>query len=169
VLLGMSNMAESHGLALLEGIIGSTSADVAVLNAPPGWSFEGAKRLILPVAGGAPNDPLRARVLGTLLREGGREATILRVLTPGEDRAEAERDLRRQADDLGLGPDRCAIEESADAVAAIVRRSGDADLLILGFGAQGGRRRLMGDFALRIVGGARCAVVAIAQARARRF
>ncbi|HEX5136680.1 MAG TPA: amino acid permease [Planctomycetota bacterium] len=169
VLLGMSNMAQAGGLALLEGIIGSTVADVAVLNAPPGWSLDGAKRLLVPVAGGAPNDPLRARVLGTLLREAPREATILRVLLPGEDRPEAERDLYRQADDLGVGPERCAIEESADAVDAIVRRSADADLLILGFGAHGGRRRIMGDFALRIVGGAKCAVVAIAQARARRL
>jgi nucleotide-binding universal stress UspA family protein len=169
VLLGMSNMAQGGSVALLEGIIASTVADVAVLNAHPGWSLDGAKRLLLPVAGGAPNDPLRARVLGTLMREGGREATILRVLMPGEDRAEAERDLRRQADDLGLDPGRCAIDESADAVDAIVRRSADADLVILGFGAQGGRRRIMGDFALRIVGGAKCAVVAIAQARPRRF
>jgi nucleotide-binding universal stress UspA family protein len=162
-------MAQPGGLALLEGIIASTSSDVAVLNAPPGWSFDAAKRVLVPVAGFAPNDPLRARVLGTLLREGGREATVLRVLMPGEDRPEAERDLRRQADDLGVLPERCAIEEAADAVEAIVRRSADADLLILGFGAQGGRRRILGDFAVRIVGGAKCAVVAIAQARPRRF
>jgi len=169
VLLGMSNMAQAGGLALLEGIIGSTSADVAVLNAPPGWSLDGVRRVLVPVAGGAPNDPLRARVLGTLLREGGRNARILRVLAPGDDRGDAERDLHRQAEDLGLGPDSCLIEEGSDAVAVIVSQSAEADLLILGFGAQDGRRRIMGDFALRIVGGARCAVAAIAQARARRF
>jgi nucleotide-binding universal stress UspA family protein len=167
VLLGMSDLTQPGGLALLEEIIASTAADVVVLKAPAAWSLESVKRVLLPVAGATPHDPLRARVLGMLLREGGREATLLRVLRPGEDRLEAERDLRHQAEDLGLGPDRCAIEEGTDAADTICKASADADLMILGFGTHGGRRRLMGPFAQRVVGGAACAVVAVAQARAR--
>ncbi len=173
VLLGMSEPKHPEGLALLEEIIARTAADVVVLHAPPAWSIDHAKRLLLPVAGGAPHDPLRARVLGMLLRdgpEGGRRTRILRVLTPGEDRADADRDLENQADDLGLGPESCVTEEGTDPAETILRHSADADLLILGFGAKGdGRRRILGPFAQRVIGESSCPVVAIAQAGPRRF
>jgi len=165
VLLGMSDMSRPGGNALLEEIIARTSADVVVLHAPPQWSLDSVHRVLLPVAGGTPHDPLRARVLGMLLRDGEKKARVLRVRAPQDDRALAERELREQAEDLGLGADSCVLEEGTDAAGAILRQSAEADLLILGFGAVGGRRRIFGPFAQRVIGEARCPVVAIAHAR----
>jgi CIC family chloride channel protein len=167
VLLGMSDLSKPGGNLLLEEIISRTAADVVVLNAPPLWSLGAAHRVLLPVAGGAPHDPLRARVLGMLLRDDHREAKILRVLSPEDDPDLARRELREQAEDLGLGVDACIVDEGTDSAESIIRHSADADLLILGFGAVGGRRRILGPFAQRVIGGSHCPVVAIAQARPR--
>ncbi len=65
----------------------------------------------------------------------------------------------------GLPEGNIIIEESVNPVEAIVRHSREADLILLGLGQRGGRTRLIGDFALAVVGGAHCPVVAIAQAR----
>jgi nucleotide-binding universal stress UspA family protein len=163
VFLGMSNLAEPSGVSVLEELLSRTSADVVVLNAPPGWSLSAVDRVLLPVGGRVPHDPLRARLTGMLLRDGRRTATLLRVLAPGEDRAAVAREARRQAEDLGLPRDSVVLESGTAPLPAILRYSGEADLLILGSGP-GGRRRLIGDFTLRVAGGAECPVVAIAQA-----
>ncbi|MHC4223054.1 MAG: amino acid permease [Planctomycetota bacterium] len=168
VLLGMSDLSKPGGNELLDEIISRTSADVVVLNAPSLWSLDAAHRVLLPVAGGAPHDPLRARVLGKLMRDEHREAKVLRVLSPGDDHALAARELREQAEDLGLGSDACILDKGTDSAESIIRHSADADLLILGFGALGGRRRILGPFAQRVIGESHCPVVAIAHAR-RRF
>jgi nucleotide-binding universal stress UspA family protein len=169
VLLGMSNMAEPAGVGLLSEILSRTTADVVVLNAPPAWSVEEVRRVLVPVAGGTPHDPLRARLLGMLLRDGRRRARLLRIHRPAADRAQAERELRHRAEDLGVPMEDCTIEPSADPVETIVQHSGEVDLLLLGLGRTGGRERLMGSFALRVVGRARCPVVAIAESRAPHF
>jgi basic amino acid/polyamine antiporter, APA family len=167
VLVGMSNMGEGGGSDLLSEILARTTADVVVLNAPPAWTLDGVERILVPVAGRAPHDPLRARLLGSLLREGGRTATLLRILRGDEDRAAAERDLRHRAEDLGLPFDACRIESQVDPIEAITRHSATADLLLLGFGSRTGRRRLVGGFALRLVAASKCPVVAIAESIAR--
>ncbi|MFQ5843383.1 MAG: amino acid permease [Planctomycetota bacterium] len=170
ILLGMSRMDQAGGPAILERVIARTTADVVVLNAPAGWSLGAVRRVLVPVAGDTPHNPLRARILGMLLREGERAATVLRVLLPGEEPERARRVLETAADDLGLAPTSCLLEQSPGAVASIVRHSEDADLVVLGLGSREARHRLIGDFVLAVVGGARCPVIAVAQAlRSRRY
>ena len=166
VLVGMANMGEGDGMGLLSEILARTTADVVVLNAPPAWSLDGVERILVPVAGGTPHDPLRARLIGSLLRDGNRTVTLLRIFKPGEDRATAERELRHRAEDLGVPLDCCDIELGRDPVEIIERRSADADLLVMGFGTRSGRRRLIGSFALRVVAASRCPVGALAEAPA---
>ena len=166
VLVGMSNMGEGGSVDLLAEILARTTSDVVVLNAPPAWSLAGVERILVPVAGGTPHDPLRARLLGSLLREGNRNATLLRILRAGEDRSTAERELRNRAEDLGVPWDSCRIEEEQDPIRVIERHSAGADLMLMGFGTRSGRRRLIGSFALRVVAAAKCPVVAMAEAPA---
>jgi len=164
VLLGMSALGRPEGSDVLEQLLGKTSADVVVLAAPAGWSLSGVRHVLLPVAGGVPHDPLRARLLGMLLRSGERTATLLRILKPGEERGPVERELKHQSEDLGLPRDRALIEISDDPLATILAHSEKADLIILGSGRGGRRKRLIGEFAYRIADRASCPVVAIAQA-----
>jgi hypothetical protein len=160
ILLGMSSLSEASGTALLDRIIARTTADVVVLKAPPEWSLDAVRKILIPVAGETPHDPLRARMLGAMLQDERRGAALLRVLAPGGDVERAERHLLVQADDLGLEADSCIVEESKDPVGTIVHYSESADLIVLGLG----RHRLIGKFARAVVGGAACPVIAIAQA-----
>jgi len=166
VLVGMANMAEGGGVDLLSEILARTTADVVVLNAPPAWSLEGVSRILVPVAGGSPHDPLRARLIGSLVRDGNRSVRLLRILKAGEDRSTAERELHHRADDLGVPEEDCRIElgQGRDAVKIIERHSTEADLMLMGFGTRVGRRRLIGSFALRVVAASKCPVVAMAEA-----
>ncbi|MHC4817195.1 MAG: amino acid permease [Planctomycetota bacterium] len=160
ILLGMSSLSEASGTALLDRIIARTTSDVVVLKAPPEWSLDAVRKILIPVAGETPHDPLRARMLGTMLQDENRSAALLRVLSPGGDVERAERHLLVQADDLGLQAESCIVEESKDPVGTIVHYSESADLIVLGLG----RHRLIGKFARAVVEGASCPVIAIAQA-----
>jgi amino acid transporter len=160
ILLGMSSIEQASGTALLDRIIARTAADVVVLNAPPEWSLNAVRKVLIPVAGETPHDPLRARILGMLLQDEQRSGALLRVLGPREDPERAQKHLLIQADDLGLPAQSCIVEESTDPVATIVHYSESADLIVLGLG----RHRLIGKFARAVVGGAACPVIAIAQA-----
>jgi amino acid transporter len=160
ILLGMSSLSEASGTALLDRIIARTTADVVVLKAPPEWSLDAVRKILIPVAGETPHDPLRARLISTMLQDERRSAALLRVLSPGGDVERAQRHLLVQADDLGLQAESCIVEESKDPVATIVHYSESADLIVLGLG----RHRLIGKFARAVAGGAACPVIAIAQA-----
>ena len=60
---------------------------------------------------------------------------LLRILRKGEDRATAERELHRRAEDLGVPKDDCRIEAGGnqDPIAIIERHSAEADLMLMGF------------------------------------
>ncbi len=169
VLVGMANMGEGGGVGLLSEILARTTSDIVVLNAPQAWSLKGVRRILVPVAGGSPHDPLRARLIGSLIRDGNRTVRLLRILRAGEDRSTAERELRYRAEDLGVPEQDCRIEsgQDRDPVEIIARHSAEADLMLMGFGTRTGRRRLIGNFALRVVAASKCPVVAIAEAPVR--
>ncbi len=168
ILFGMSNMDAEGGTDFLEGVIQGTRCDVVVLNAPMGWSLNSVSTVLVPVATGAsPHNPLRARVLGMLMRERNCAVRLLQVVGDDGDDKEARRGLLRHADDLGLPDSSCLMVRSSDPAGTIIDQSQTADLVVLGLGNSHGRRRLIGDFAREVVGGAACPVVAIAQVRQR--
>jgi len=164
IVLGMSELGrEGGGTAVLEALIEAARSDVVVVRAPPAWTTAGVHRVLVPVAGGASHDPLRARVLGMLQRQGEVAVTLLRIVAPGADPQEHRDALGNLAEDLGLPRSAAVIEEAADPVAAVVARTREADLLVMGLGRRGARHKLFGDTVLEIVGGSACPVIAIAR------
>lgn len=163
VLLGMADLSAPGGLSLLEEIVAATPADLVVLNAPPNWRPAAVRRLLVPFAGRSPHDPLRARLVGRFQR-GGAEAVLLHVTGEGTERARAQRRLAEGADDLGIPRERCRLEATGDPIEAILRHAAEADLVLLGFAAASGRRRLFGRFALEVIARAPCPVIAVARA-----
>ncbi|GIW72050.1 MAG: hypothetical protein KatS3mg102_1592 [Planctomycetota bacterium] len=167
LLLGMSRLEEPAGTALLDQLIEQTAADLAILQAPAGWELDASvRRVLVPVAGQASHDRLRARVVGTLVREGARTVRLLRVLAPGADRTRAEQLMLLEAEDMGLSHAQCTIVEAADAAAAVLEHAAAADLLVLGLGRRRGRRVLIGEFVLQVARHAPCPLLALAGARA---
>ena len=149
----------------LEGLLSRVEADVLVLRAPPDWRLAATRSVLIPTGGRGSLDPLRARLLGNLLRLGSRDVRFLRVL-PQEatdaQRADAERSLRELAEDEAPGA-HVEVLCSADAGAAIIARADASDLLVLGTQRPSTGPRTFGDFALTIAERTRSATVLISR------
>jgi APA family basic amino acid/polyamine antiporter len=162
VVLGMARLDGDGGTRLLERLMADSTSDVVVVHSPPDWSPESVTRILVPVGGESSHDPLRARLLGMFRRHRQElELTFLRVLSPDKDRARAESELHDLAADLGIGPEQCALEVSSDPLGALVTRSRDVDLIVVGLGPAGGHGPRVSPFVVDLANGAACPLIAI--------
>jgi basic amino acid/polyamine antiporter, APA family len=166
LLLGLSDLGDAATLARLDELLNRVRSDVVVLRAPPGWHLERCRRVVVPFAGRADQERLRARVLGSLARVADPEVEIVRLLPHGTDPdacRRAERQLERLVEGRDLGRVRCVAEPTADAAAALVRRAAGADLLVLGMPRHDADQHALGAFAATVAAGtpATCAVMLI--------
>lgn len=150
VLLGLSRLGDEGTLSRVDGLLAEVGSDVVILQAPPGWHLERVRRVVVPFAGGAEQETLRARVLGALARLAMPDVTFLQVLPTSvseASRRRAERALGRSLEgrDLGRTSGRCV--RSDDAVATVSSAAADADLLLLGLPRRDSDQRVLGDFA----------------------
>lgn len=153
LLVGLPSADEQASVEPLEKLLNRVDGDVVVLRAPTGWSPRDVRRIIVPVGGRGKHDALRARLLGSLGREGaGRVHRFVRVMPVGTDeatRARAESDLRVfAAEETHEAPEadvRCA----DDVVETLAELAGPGDLVVLGLHQHRGRR-LFGEVGLRL-------------------
>lgn len=165
VLLGMSRLDVSGGTRLLESVIEAAEVDVVVVNAPPTWTPDAVKRILVPVAGSGSHDPLRARVIGMFQRLGDVQVTVMRVVRRRNEQRKANELLREAIEDLGSDQHTSEVLVSAEPIDTLIERSKDFDLIVLGLGRDADRRRLVGEVARKIAAEASCPLVAIARAK----
>jgi amino acid transporter/nucleotide-binding universal stress UspA family protein len=166
ILLGVGGLGRSLMAGPLEHLIGRVRADVVVLRAPNDWDPDQARRILVPARGGRAQSPIRARVVGSLLRDGAREVTYLGVLPEDADRAavrRAEHDLRRLARDEARSSGSAVVVQRDDLVAEIAERAADCDLMILGLGGTDRRKRVFGHFTSEIAEATSCPLLMISQ------
>jgi nucleotide-binding universal stress UspA family protein len=148
VLLGLSEISEEGRSTRVERLLGSVDADIVVLRSHPNWRLADVKNILVPVAGRGGHDRLIARLLGSLMRTGHREVTLLRVLperaSPLECRR-AYRDVKHLAEDEVPGPANAIVVQSDDPVAEIAEHAERCDLLIMGVQRLDRRRKLFGN------------------------
>ena len=150
VLLGLSDLDDADTLARVDRLLADVGSDVVILRAPPGWHLERVRRVVVPFAGGAEQETLRARLLGALGRLAMPSVTFLRVLPTSVSEAScrrAERALGRALEgrELGRTSGRCV--RSDDAVATVTAAAADADLLLLGLPRRDSDQLVLGRFA----------------------
>jgi len=153
LLLGVGQAGASLLTGPLEQLMARVDADVVILRAPSNWRLSQARRILVPSGGGRDQSPIRARLLGSLLRAGEREVTFLRVLPAATDAAtgnRAERDLRRLATDEAPGVSRAVVSLGDDLVREVAERAPDNDLVILGLERVDRRRKVFGRKVLEI-------------------
>ena len=95
---------------------------------------------------------LRARLIGSIGRDGGAKIRFLRVMpeeTTPAVRADAERALQRLADDEAPGRSESVVVCTHDLVEAVAQQAEDTDLVILGAQRVGGKKAL-GDITRQI-------------------
>ena len=68
VLLGLPKLGDPGIGTKLDGLIAGLEADVVVLRAPHRWQVDSARRILVPVAGGAHHSWLRGRLIASLPR-----------------------------------------------------------------------------------------------------
>ncbi|MDF1562992.1 MAG: amino acid permease [Deltaproteobacteria bacterium] len=166
VLLGVGELGPEMISGPLEHLVDSIDADVVILRAPPGWRPEEARRILIPARGGVDHGPIRARLLGSLLRAAPREITFLGVL-PADASREEDRRVRAQ---LALlcrdeAPRASSVEViHAEAMTAEVAAQADrADLMILGLQRRRGGRLTFGKTLIEIATATRCPLLMISQ------
>jgi hypothetical protein len=163
LLVGLSRL--EGGERELENLLNTIDCDVTVLRAPTDWLLQDARRVLVPVGRRLLGNQLRARMLGSLSRDGSLSVTFMRVL-PTSATAQQERDIRGRLERLAADEmPRTAMTEiirSDDRVAATVERAAACDLMILGLQRHEGRR-LFGEVAIRIAGASTCAIAMISR------
>ena len=164
LLLGVGELDDSLMTGPLARVIGAVDADVVILRAPPDWQPEQAHSILVPSRGGRDQSPVRARLLGSLVREAPRDVAFLGVVSSsmgaGAHRR-ALKDLERLAWDEVGDQAHAELAVSDDVVAQVARRAGDTDLLILGFHRRRRRRAVFSDLMLDIARATTCPLVMI--------
>ena len=170
LLLGLGPADTSGALeSEIEILLNEVDCDVAIVRADPGWRLAGARRLMVPVGGRGDEHGLRARVIGSILRDAPREVTFVTVCPPG-DGEEALDEVRRAVSALAarIVPDEPRVEilRSDDPPGALIAAASDYDLVILGLQSVGWGRKAIGPIAHRIAREAPCAAMLLSRRRA---
>ncbi|MEM8961298.1 MAG: amino acid permease [Acidobacteriota bacterium] len=156
LLLGLGHLAEGEVERNVEAVINAVDSDVVVLRAPPGWSLDTVRRVLVPVGGRRDQSTLRARLLGHLCRTSEREITYLVALSPTtlHDRVVSIRnEVRRLSrDELpGMAGTEVDVVTRDDVAAEIVDRARHSDLIVFGMRRlRSSRRRSFGPLLLRV-------------------
>ncbi len=152
VLLGLPKLGGGgHIGAKLEGLISGLEANVVVLRAPRRWRMDSARRILVPVAGGAHHSRLRARLIASLSRSEQRSLTFLGIVReddPPDTRRRVEHDLTVLAASEAMGECEVVIDEASQPVDGIIRRASDADLIVLGMHRSDRTARTLGGLLL---------------------
>ena len=168
VLLGQARLDE-RGVAVLENLMAQVEGHVSFLFADPSWSLARCRKILVPIGGRSGHYTLRARLLGSLCRDGEREVIWLRVISTRATDSElrsAGRALRELAADATPGNGTVIVERSDEPTEVILARAEAADLLILGLHDVGGRR-LFGRAVPELVRRASCATLIISRRQPR--
>ena len=169
LLLGVGHLDDTLMTGPLARLISNVDADVSILRAPPDWTPARVRSILVPSRGGRDQSPVRARLLGSLMRSAPREVTFLGVLSPtvgGAMHARARRDLERLARDEAHERARTKLVLSDDVVGEVARLAADTDLLILGFHWNGQRRATFSARMLEIARATTCPLLLISHRRA---
>ncbi len=168
LLLGVGHLDDSLMTGPLARLIGAVDADVVIMRAPQDWKPEQAHRILAPSRGGRDQSPVRARLLGSLLRTGRRDVAYMGVVSANVGagvRKRAMRDLERLAwDEVGESA-HAEVVVGDDVVAQVASRAAETDLLILGFHRRGRRRAVFSSLMLRIARATSCPLVMISHRR----
>lgn len=168
LLLGVGELDDSLMTGPLARVIGAVDSDVVILRAPPNWSPGQAHSILVPSRGGRDQSPVRARLLGSLVRHAPRDVAFLGVVSPTVGRGahrRALRELERLAWDEVGEQAHAELAVSDDVVGQVARRARDADLLVLGFHRRGRRRAIFSTLLLDIARATTCPLVMISHRR----
>ncbi len=168
LVLGLGEAREGIAHQNLEELLDTVDCDVIFLKAPKDFRLRNARRVLVPIGGRGGQHELRARLLGSLGRAAEAPEVTLLTMLPAEatveDESAAHKRLERTASDKAKSRAATALVKTDDAVGAIVERTAEHDVLILGLHRASGGKRVFGEFVLKVAERSQCAVIMLSQA-----
>jgi hypothetical protein len=164
LMLGLSDLDQPEALKQLENLMSQVDSHVIVLRAPTGWNLSSVKKVLVPFGGRGQHDQLRARLLGSLYRQGIRQINFMQVLPENSSRnaiQKAQVWLSRMAKDELGGDAKIEVYCSDSAIDLIIEQAADVDLLVLGTQRFARHQKFFGETALRIAGQTSCGLILI--------
>ena len=169
LVLGIGELT-ADGAPEIETLLNDVDCDVALMRAVPSWRLDQASRILVPVRGRGDQHWLRAQLLGGICRAKPREVVFFTVLPTAASIAE-ERELRRDIKRLAnlkvRGDSHVELVRSDDPADRLVTEAADYDLVVLGLESIGWRRKVFGEFSLRVVRDLPCATILLSRRRHR--
>ncbi|MBM4372590.1 MAG: amino acid permease, partial [Deltaproteobacteria bacterium] len=165
LLLGLGELDEALLRGPLETLLGAVDCDVVILRAHPGWDPARARRILVPSGGGEEHSPLRARLLGHLSRRASRQISFLRVVPPGTGDVETRRALQGlRSLALDEAPDGTVeVVHGEDRTEELLRRTEDAELVVLGVQRLDRRRKAFGPLITALARRTSCPLILISR------
>ncbi|TVQ09332.1 MAG: amino acid permease, partial [Balneolaceae bacterium] len=152
MLLGLSSFSDLQTTNNLEKLVKRVRCDVVVMRQPySGWKITEARKVLIPVAGMATHDTLRARVAASLWRASQPDITFLQIMpagTPDSVVQKKQKDLTRFSGRIIPDKTVALIVRSDDVKGEIVRQTASHDLVIMGLGKPGPNGKTFGSIAL---------------------
>jgi nucleotide-binding universal stress UspA family protein len=166
LLVGLGELTGKDLETRLEHLINSVDSDVVILRAPEDWRLSDAQRILVPVGGRGDQSDLRARLLGSLRRQGTREIVYFRVLAESASEAEmgrARNEIAELVDDEVSGGAEVRLHRNDDSLAELVRNVSGSDLAVLGLQRHGRRRKIFGAATLELARATTCPLLLISR------
>ena len=167
LLIGLGALAEEATTSNLEWLMSRVESDVVVLRSPDPWRLADVRRVVVRVGGRRDQSRLRARLLGSLGRDGEQSIRYVRVLPEDATVARvwpARRrlvGLARDAGDEIHAPAEVELLRGADVVEQLVQQASTCDLLVLGLPRRDRRRKALGETTLELARRTTCPLVLI--------
>jgi amino acid transporter/nucleotide-binding universal stress UspA family protein len=164
ILLGYKKDEDPLENSVIHHVVSRQPCDVLIFKSDKEYLPE-FKCILLPIGGREIHDPLKARIVHCLQKNTQCQITLLKVIPPGGGKAvrrRSEEGLKRSAKVYNLSNANLVVHESVHAAGAIVERSEDHDLLILGMREEPWFRSFFfGTIAQQITGQVKCPVLLV--------
>ncbi|TVQ03309.1 MAG: amino acid permease [Balneolaceae bacterium] len=165
ILIGLSNITELQTQKDIDNLVKAVECDVVIFRQPfSGWKISDVKKILVPVAGFAEHDLLRARILASLWRENQPMVSFVQILptnTPTDVVAKSRKKLHSFASQIIPGKKRSRIYLDDNPKELLISLSNKSDLVILGLTAPGPNRPVLGNLPIALATDTSCGLIFI--------
>lgn len=156
------NKLDAHSLSPL---LNQFEGDIAILNSKENLSLPEIKRILVPVGGNISHDSLRAKVLGTIMRNSKLEdicyLTVVKDCLSRKKTERLEKKLKEKIEDEAGGLGRVKIAYSDNPIESIAQESKDYQLSLLGLSILKDRNVAFNDFSIELLKNIQCSTLII--------
>jgi amino acid transporter len=154
VLMGLTQISENQTMHELEQFVRTVHCDAVILKQPyTGWNIKDVSRILVPVAGYAEHDLLRANIIASLWRSVKPVFSFIRIL-PEDTSAKKIKKQRRKIELFAqqIVPDnyQTQIILNNNPADLLVNLSKNHDLIILGLGKRDSEHNVFGELPIRL-------------------